>query len=108
MEAPGSTSPAHAAVQPREDQPSPTQTLGRLTCCPQNETCTYGSIKTFFSPMILEKPPMMPALMLGSPSARYSLMQTLAQGLSAGTLLGSSRFLKDKFVFWLPPGIQET
>lgn len=51
---------------------------------------------------------MMPAVMLGRPSARYSLMQTLAQGLSAGTLLGSSKFLKDKFVFCLFPGVHVT
>lgn len=50
---------------------------------------------------------MMPALMLGRPSARYSLIQTLAQGLSAGTLLGSSRFLKHKFTFQLLHGAQE-
>lgn len=80
----------------------------RLTCCPQNETCTYGSIKTFLSPRSLEIPPMMPALMLGRPSARYSLMQILPQGLSAGTLLGSSRFLKDKLMFCLSPGVYGT
>lgn len=37
---------------------------------------------------------MIPAFMLGKPSALYILRQILAQGLSVGTPLGSNKFLK--------------
>ncbi len=68
-----------------------------VTLCPANDTTTYGSTRSFASPVkAFFTLAMMPVVIFGKPSALYIRIMKRARCLSAGTPSGNNRFLQGR------------